>query len=29
MHSSTRVWLVRKLQLVTLQMLPYFLEIYC
>ena len=28
-HSSTRAWLVRKLQPATLQMLPYFLEIYC
>jgi hypothetical protein len=27
--SSTRAWLVRKLQLVTLKTLPYFLVIYC
>src|SRR5260370_42232476 len=29
MHSSTRAWLVRKPQLVTLDSLPHFLEIYC
>jgi len=29
MHSSTRAWLVRKLQLATLKTLSQFLEIYC
>jgi hypothetical protein len=29
MHSSTRAWLARKLQLTTLKNLSQFLEIYC
>jgi hypothetical protein len=29
MHSSTRAWLVRKLQFATTNSLPFILVIYC